>query len=607
MKRRPTALLAAELAALVTLALPLTAGAVPPDVREAVSTFSYTKNMHPMGYAPRPVPLSGAGSGIFNSDLAFWGDLAVQGTYEGFRLIDISSPANPREIVDFTGCVGGTTIGNQGDVIIWDNVLVRSWNSPAPSPGGAVCGGILTPAFQEGVHVFDITDPANPVGLAFVPTPCGSHTATGVPDLANNRLLVYNSSSSASPGCEGIDIIEVPLSDPAGASYVRFEPSGDPTGPFLTVNPPSTAAGTYAAAAAAFGPAAPVAGITGPLVLVNDGVAAPPSGSVTDACEPLPAPLPAGSIALVDRGTCDFTLKAANVQAAGAVAMVIVNNIPGAATVPGGTSTAIRIPVVMISLAEGQRIKAGLPATATLRTLPEPANPERSCHDTGVILGDAMRVACAGGNGYSVWTVNPAEGGSLTDPKLLYSRTVAGVTIGHTAAFTWDGKVLVFGHEPGGGTQARCQATSSDVDRTLYFVDVATGNVVGTMLHPRPQTATENCTWHNLNVVPTRKGYVLVSGNYQSGISVVDFTDPSNPVEVAYADPAPLSEETLITGGDWSTYWYNGLIYQSDIRRGLIIWNLSDNAVAGARKLDHLNPQTQEFTIAVKPARKQNR
>ena len=93
----------------------------------------------------------------------------------------------------------------------------------------------------------------------------------------------------------------------------------------------------------------------------------------------------------------------------------------------------------------------------------------------------------------------------------------------------------------------------------------------------------------------------MVSGNYQSGISVVDFTDPANAKEIAYADPAPLVDPNppvgIELGGDWSTYWYNGFIYESDITRGLIIWNLSDKAVAGARKLDHLNPQTTEFTI----------
>ena len=576
--------------AAVALALPLTASA---DVAEAVSTFTYTKNMHPLGYSPRVVPLTGTGSGVFNSDLAFWGKTAVQGTYEGFRLIDVSDPENPSELVNFTGCVQGTTTGNQGDVIVWDNILVRSWNSPAPA-GGAVCGGVATPAGQEGLHVFDISNPASPVGLAFVATPCGSHTATGVPDLANGRLLVYNSPSSGSPGCRGIDIVEVPLDNPADASYLRFEASGEPS-PTVTVNPPSSAAGTYPAAGANFGPEPPVAGISGAFALVNDGAGASP----TDGCEPFA--IPAGSIALIDRGNCEFQAKTQNAQNAGASAVVIVSNVAGPATQMGGTNPAIVIPAVQVSQADGATIKAGLPATGSVQSS---AVPDRSCHDTGVILGDAMRVACAGGNGFSIWTVDPAEGGSLENPALLLSRPVPGVTIGHTAAFTWDGEILIFGHEPGGGSGARCQATSTEVDRTLFFVDADTGDTVGRIIHPRPQTATENCTWHNLNVVPTDKRYVLVSGNYQSGISVVEFTDPANATEVAYADPAPLVNPTnpnaIVLGGDWSTYWYDGLIYESDIRRGLIVWNLADNVVAGAKKLGHLNPQTQEMSFPLK-------
>jgi hypothetical protein len=97
--------------------------------------------------------------------------------------------------------------------------------------------------------------------------------------------------------------------------------------------------------------------------------------------------------------------------------------------------------------------------------------------------------------------------------------------------------------------------------------------------------------------VPTDKRRVLVHGSYQSGIGVVDFTDPTNAVEIGYADPAPLSQTQLVLGGDWSSYWYDGRIYESDITRGLLIWNLSDPAVAGALKLGHLNPQTQEFTL----------
>ena len=109
-------------------------------------------------------------------------------------------------------------------------------------------------------------------------------------------------------------------------------------------------------------------------------------------------------------------------------------------------------------------------------------------------------------------------------------------------------------------------------------------------------------------MVPTDKGRILVSGNYQSGISVLDFTDPANVEEIAYADPAPLDDPDTRTaaiegGGDWSSYWYDGRIYESDMTRGLTIWNLSDPAVAGARKLGHLNPQTQETSFDAPLAR----
>jgi hypothetical protein len=82
---------------------------------------------------------------------------------------------------------------------------------------------------------------------------------------------------------------------------------------------------------------------------------------------------------------------------------------------------------------------------------------------------------------------------------------------------------------------------------------------------------------------------VLVSGNPMSGISVVDFTDPAHAQEIAYADPPAFPDG--FEGGDWSTYWYNGRIYESDITRGLIVWRLSDKVTAGARKFGHTRRQ----------------
>jgi hypothetical protein len=439
--------------------------------------------VNPIGYSARQIPLANAepGAGSFNSDLAFWGTTAVQGTYAGLRLVDVTEPGEPVEIVNWEDCASRfNSQGNQGDVIIWENLVIRSWNSATPS-SGSHCGNWPMAPGEEGVHVIDISDPQNPDVVAFVDTLCGSHTETLVPDLENNRLLVYSNSSAGTflgggqppdphqpDSCRGFDIIEVPLDAPEDAAYVRFVPAGDPT---------------------------------------------------------------------------------------------------------------------------------------------EPVEAHHPCHDTAVILGDANLVACAGsgsvgnveGPGIAVFTVDPALGGAKDNPKFMYYKVTGGISLGHSASFTWDGEVIIVGHEPGGGGGARCQETSDPLERTFFFVDADTGDSIGQFTIPRTQTNVENCTTHNYNVVPLRAGYVMVSGNYQSGISVIDFTDPANAQEIAYADPAPLVDPDppvgIELGGDWSSYWYDGRIYESDITRGLIIWKLSDSAVAGARKLGHLNPQTQEFTI----------
>ena len=445
--RRKTRFLTLLLSAAAVVALGLPAGA-------GHTTDPRTNNVHPKGHLLYPASLFIGSNFNINTDTAFWGRKAILGTWFGFRIIDISDPDNPVEISS-TDCPG-----NQGDVLVWDDVVVRSWNTPAGTPGpfgaGTTCDGQTIPNDPnptpipgnfEGVNVFDISDPTDPELVASVETECGSHTATPVPDLANNRLLVYNGSSSGA--CPGLDVIDVPLDAPEDASLLH-----------------------------------------------------------------------------------DFT------------------------EVPAG----------------------------------------RQCHDNGVIMGDAMLVGCAGGNGFSVLSLDPADGGSLEDPILLYSQAVPSVTIGHSAGFSWDGEVLIFGHEPGGGLGAACEAADPPDDRSYFFFEAETGDLLGKWTLPRTQSSTENCTLHNFNVVPLRSGRdVLVHGSYQSGMSVVDFTDRANAVELGYSDPPPIVPTDL--GGDWSAYWYNNFIYESSITEGFNIFRFSGNETAGALRLGHLNPNTQEFTI----------
>ncbi len=132
------------------------------------------------------------------------------------------------------------------------------------------------------------------------------------------------------------------------------------------------------------------------------------------------------------------------------------------------------------------------------------------------------------------------------------------------------------------------------------------GAKVGQWTLPRPQSAAENCTIHNFNVIPVRGRYVLVSANYSGGTSVADFTDPASASEIGHFGPhgANTSASASEIGhfdphgaNTWSSYWYNNFIYTNDSGRGVDVVLLSDPARAGARKFPYLNPQTQESLL----------
>jgi hypothetical protein len=161
----------------------------------------------------------------------------------------------------------------------------------------------------------------------------------------------------------------------------------------LVVDPPSAAAGEYGfAGPAGYGPGLPEAGLSGEFALVGDGVDSP-----TDGCEPFVG-FPAGSIALLDRGACNFTQKTQNAQAAGATAVVIVNDRPGNPISPGGSASGITIPTVMVSQDDGTLIKNSLPATGTL--IPAAPNASR----VGI---DSLAWGHEGGNDLTIAAVNP--------------------------------------------------------------------------------------------------------------------------------------------------------------------------------------------------------
>jgi hypothetical protein len=217
-----------------------------------------------------------------------------------------------------------------------------------------------------------------------------------------------------------------------------------------------------------------------------------------------------------------------------------------------------------------------------------------------VIRGSVNLAVCASADITNVFSIGAPRGWiargaavPVHDPGSRRGRPPGPLALGDAHL---DGKVIVLGWEPGGGAAPECEATDPPVTKSMFFYDAATSAKLGQWTPSRPQSSAENCTIHNYNVVPLRSGrYVAVSGTYQAGTWVTEFTDPANAVTVAWSDPPPLVPTQL--GGAWSSYWYNNFVFESEITKGLNVFRVSDQRLAGARTLSHLNPQTQEFTI----------
>ena len=145
--------------------------------------------------------------------------------------------------------------------------------------------------------------------------------------------------------------------------------------PKLQINTPASIAGTYAAGAASFGPPLTPAGISGDVVLADDG-----AGVTSDACTALVNGGDiAGKLALVDRGVCSFTIKVKNAQNAGAIGVIVADNVAGPVAGMGGADATITIASLRVTLATGNLIRSELasPVNATL-TLAGSAPPEGS-------------------------------------------------------------------------------------------------------------------------------------------------------------------------------------------------------------------------------------
>ena len=209
--------------------------------------------------------------------------------------------------------------------------------------------------------------------------------------------------------------------------------------------------------------------------------------------------------------------------------------------------------------------------------LPPPAfNPMRGCHDIQVHVGLELAAAACSSVG-QVWDISDPLNPTTLDP--LWEVDEPEVQFYHSALFSEDAETVIFGDEI--ITGANCDDGSGAGQMWFYDMD---GTLLSSHQTPRHQGGAY-CTAHLFNNIPTNRGNVLVASWYAAGTAVIDYTDPSNPREIAHFDPA--NTDTLRTS-TWASYWYNGFVYANDGTGPRL-----ECSVAGAKKVQVLNPQTQ--------------
>lgn len=286
--------------------------------------------------------------------------------------------------------------------------------------------------------------------------------------------------------------------------------------------------------------------------------------------------------------------------------------------VPGDDRTALfRIDVIEIPLADPSKSRIvdspavfADPETGRLAGLwqggdhgndTQDTSQTNHCHDITVFPEAKIAAGACSGNGIIFDISDPLK------PKRIDEVVDTGFAYWHSATFNNDGTKVLFTDEWGGGSRPRCRVYDPKDWGANAFYDIENRELVfkGYYKIPSPQTDTENCVAHNGSIIPVPGRDIFAQAWYQGGLSVIDFTDSANPIEIAYFDRGPVHEEKLVLGGYWSTYWYNGKIYGTEIARGLDVFSLTpseyltENEIAAAALADQgntFNPQ-QQFPV----------
>jgi len=207
------------------------------------------------------------------------------------------------------------------------------------------------------------------------------------------------------------------------------------------------------------------------------------------------------------------------------------------------------------------------------------------CHDITVYSAIGLAAGACSGNGILLNIsdpANPVRIDAVNDPNYAFW---------HSANFNNAGTKVLFTDEWGGGGQPRCRATDPMNWGADAIFTLSKGKLTLASYYkmPAPQTEFENCVAHNGSLVPIPGRDILVQAWYQGGVSMVDFTDASHPIEIGYFDRGPIDGAKRAMGGQWSAYWFNGYIYGSEIARGVDVFKLVPNKFITQNEIDAAN------------------
>jgi hypothetical protein len=496
-----------------------------------------------------------------NSDLAFTGRFAVQGSFNGYQVWDISNPGKPKLETAYV-CPG-----SQSDVSVYRNLLFVSGENLTArlDCGTQPIQDTVSRERLRGLRIFDISDIAHPKNVGNVQTCRGSHTHSLLVDPKDRaNVYVYISGSAPVrspnelPGCVGapkdpnsalfrIEVIKVPLANPSQARIV-----------------------------------------SSPRIF-NNLVAPPthgdaPEDSVAALKELAEAKAHGGFV-----GTFHGKEEVIHPMWVAQLLDSVVKARGGTGNPTGADSAALRqaLPGIVAAAVAAHDAQA-----------PDSNAGPTQCHDITLYPDIGLGGGACGGYGLLLDISDPAN------PRRIGAAADSNFSYWHSATFNNDGSKVLFSDEWGGGMQAKCRRTDKPEWGADALFTLSSDRKMEFQSYyklPAPQTPEENCVAHNGSLIPIPGRDVMVQAWYQGGLSVFDWTDPKHPKEIAYFDRGPWDPAKLELGGYWSTYWYNGYIYGSEILRGLDVFELvpsgfiSQNEIDAAKsvKLDYFNTQGQ--------------